>query len=63
MTDIIVPGDLVVFAYEHRYRMVLVAEIRRTAAGHEILTGLDEDRNAFRSFRVDRVSNKIKKVK
>lgn len=48
-------GELVCFGYEHRFRLVLVEKVWRSYAGHQLLTGLDEDRNETRTFRVDRI--------
>lgn len=48
-------GQLVCFGYEHRYRLVLVAKVWRSKAGDQLITGLDEDRNDVRTFRVDRI--------
>jgi predicted DNA-binding transcriptional regulator YafY len=65
----VTPGDLVVFTYsdselgELSTRSVLVAEFKVTQAGNTLLVGLDEDRNEIRSFRLDRVSGRIRKVK
>lgn len=58
-------GEIVCFAYQHEYRNVLVAEFKVTREGNTLLVGLDEDRNDFRSFRVDRIgrNSTIKKVK
>lgn len=50
-----VEGDLVCFGYEHRYRLVLIAKIWESKAGDCLITGLDEDRNDMRTFRVDRI--------
>lgn len=68
MADTTVPledlvGEIVCIAYQHEYRNVLVAEFRVTREGNTLLVGLDEDRNDWRAFRVDRIGNKIKKVK
>lgn len=48
-------GCLVVFGYEHRFRLVLIGKIWESKAGDQLLTGLDEDRNEMRTFRVDRI--------
>jgi len=48
-------GQLVCFGYEHRFRLVLVDKIWFSKAGDQLLTGLDEDRNEIRTFRVDRI--------
>lgn len=48
-------GVLVCFGYEHRYRLVLVDRVWRSKAGDQLITGLDEDRNDVRTFRVDRI--------
>lgn len=48
-------GQLVCFAYEHQYRLVLVDKVWYSKAGDELITGLDEDRNEIRTFRVDRI--------
>lgn len=50
-----IEGKLVCFAYEHRYRLVLVAKVWQSKAGDVLITGLDEDRNEMRTFRVDRI--------
>ena len=48
-------GQLVCFGYEHRYRLVLVDRVWLSKAGDQLITGLDEDRNDVRTFRVDRI--------
>ncbi len=48
-------GTLVCFGYEHRYRLVLVDRVWYSQAGDQLITGLDEDRNDVRTFRVDRI--------
>jgi predicted DNA-binding transcriptional regulator YafY len=48
-------GQLVCFGYEHRYRLVLVDKVWVSKAGDQLITGLDEDRNDVRTFRVDRI--------
>lgn len=48
-------GCLVCFGYEHRYRLVLVGKVWTSKAGDQLITGLDEDRNDIRTFRVDRI--------
>lgn len=56
-------GQLIVFPYEHRYRLVLVARVWESKAGDQLITGLDEDRNELRTFRVDRIKGgRIKRV-
>jgi predicted DNA-binding transcriptional regulator YafY len=50
-----IEGQLVCFGYEHRFRLVLVDKVWTSKAGDELITGLDEDRNALRTFRVDRI--------
>lgn len=58
-------NHIVCVPYAHEYRLVLVADVRVTKDGNVLLVGLDEDRNEFRSFRVDRIPKKhtIKVVK
>lgn len=53
----------VAFAYDHTYRAVEITRVWLSGEGHVILTGVDLDADAYRSFRLDRVTNKIKKVK
>src|SRR5690606_14944100 len=48
-------GKIVCFGYEHRYRLVLVDRVWQSKAGDQLITGLDEDRNDVRTFRVDRI--------
>lgn len=48
-------GKLVCFGYEHRFRLVLVDKVWKSYAGNLLITGLDEDRNDVRTFRVDRI--------
>lgn len=48
-------GQLVCFGYEHRYRLVLVDRVWYSKEGKQLITGLDEDRNDVRTFRVDRI--------
>lgn len=55
-------GQLVCFGYEHRYRLVLVDRVWRSKAGDQLITGLDEDRNDIRTFRVDRIIRKKVRV-
>lgn len=57
-------GQLVCFGYEHRYRLVLVDRVWNSKAGDQLITGLDEDRNDVRTFRVDRIiRGKVRVVK
>lgn len=53
MNDLI--GKIVCFGYEHRYRLVLVDRVWHSKEGKQLITGLDEDRNDVRTFRVDRI--------
>ena len=55
-------GTLVCFGYEHRYRLVLVDRVWYSKAGDQLITGLDEDRNDIRTFRVDRIIRKKVRV-
>lgn len=48
-------GQIVCFGYEHRYRLVLVDRVWSSKEGNQLITGLDEDRNDVRTFRVDRI--------
>lgn len=48
-------GKIVVFGYQHEFRLVLVEKVWKSYAGDVLITGLDEDRNDIRSFRVDRI--------
>lgn len=57
-----IEGQLVCFGYEHRYRLVLVDRVWRSKAGDRLITGLDEDRNDIRTFRVDRIIRKKVRV-
>jgi predicted DNA-binding transcriptional regulator YafY len=50
-----IEGQLVCFGYEHRFRLVLVDRVWYSKAGNQLITGLDEDRNDIRTFRVDRI--------
>lgn len=50
----------VCFAYQHEYRVVDVSTVRMTKDGNWIVTGVDVDKGEYRSFRVDRIQNKIK---
>ena len=55
MIDQRLEGQLACFGYEHRFRLVLVAKVWESKAGDQLITGLDEDRNEMRTFRVDRI--------
>lgn len=57
-----IEGQLVCFGYEHRYRLVLVDRVWSSKAGDRLITGLDEDRNDIRTFRVDRIIRKKVRV-
>lgn len=57
-----ITDQIVCFAYEHRYRLVLVQRVWQSLAGHILITGLDEDRNDFRTFRVDRIKGRVRIV-
>ncbi len=48
-------GQIVCFGYQHEYRLVLVDKVWYSKAGDQLITGLDEDRNDVRTFRVDRI--------
>lgn len=72
MADLILPAVLtgplpvtVSFAYDHAYRAVEVTRVWLSSEGHVILTGVDLDYDAYRSFRLDRIPPRttIKKVK
>lgn len=52
----------IVFAYEHRYRVVDEPTVRQTLEGHTIITGIDPDKGEYRSFRVDRIVGGIRNV-
>lgn len=56
------PHVPVVFTYEHRYRRVDVERVWRSKEGHILLTGWDLDRDEYRSFRVDRIKGKIRRL-
>jgi len=66
--DRLVEGSKVTFAYEHRYRVV---EITRgpwqSKNGNWLVTGIDQDRltedgHGIRSFRIDRITNKVARI-
>ena len=54
--------DRLVFAYEHRYRVLDDVQVRVTKDRNILLVGVDPDKNEFRSFRVDRIQGRIKHV-
>jgi len=61
---IVTPDDLVTFPYPDHHRVVLVTRVWQSAAGDDLITGLDEDRNEMRTFRVDRIpAQRVRKVK
>lgn len=68
-TDTLPPHVEVVFAYEHRYRVVLATRIWQSKAGNWLVTGLDPDRPGedgqpqYRTFRADRIQGGIRFVK
>ena len=62
MTEQTKPRVPVVFAYEHRYRRVDVERVWTSKEGHVLITGWDLDRDEYRSFRVDRIKGKIRRL-
>lgn len=50
------------FAYEHRYRVLDDAVVKVTKDHNLLLTGFDPDKGEFRSFRIDRIKGKIRHV-
>lgn len=56
-------GDRICFAYDHRYRALDVKRIWHSRAGYELITGIDPDKDEYRTFRVDRIARgKVKVV-
>lgn len=54
--------DRLAFAYEHRYRVLDDAVVKVTKDRNLILVGVDPDKGEFRSFRIDRIKGKIRRV-
>ena len=52
----------VVFAYEHRYRVLDVDRVWQSKAGDHLLSGYDPDKGEYRTFRFDRIKGKIRYV-
>ena len=50
------------FAYDHRYRILDDPEVKVTKGFKILLVGVDPDKGEFRSFRVDRIKGKIRHV-
>lgn len=61
-------GAKVAFAYEHQYRVVeIIRGPWQSKAGDWLITAVDQDRiledgHGIRSFRIDRIHNKISEV-
>lgn len=61
--DRLVAGAKVAFAYEHQYRVVeITSGPWQSKAGDWLITGIDVDKAEYRSFRIDRIHNKISEV-
>lgn len=58
-----VPSVRACFAYQHEYRVVDVESIWTSRDGKLIITGIDAKTGEYRSFRADRIQNKIRLVK
>lgn len=56
-------GETVCIAYAHEYRVIEVTRVWTSKDGHQLITGVDVDKDEFRTFRVDRIQNKIKSVR
>lgn len=52
----------IVFAYEHRYRVLDVERVWRSKDGNDLITGIDPDKGEYRSFRVDRIQGRVRLV-
>lgn len=52
----------VVFAYAHQYRVLDQFHVKTSAAGDDLLVGVDPDKGEWRSFRVDRIQGRVKIV-
>jgi|RhiMetdeSRZDD1v2_1073273.scaffolds.fasta_scaffold757141_2 predicted DNA-binding transcriptional regulator YafY len=50
------------FAYEHRYRVLDDWTVRVTKDRNVLLVGVDPDKGEFRSFRVDRIKGRIRRL-
>lgn len=48
------------FAYEHQYRVVDVTRVWTSAAGDQLITGVDPDKAEYRTFRVDRIKGRVR---
>lgn len=48
------------FAYEHQYRVVDVTRVWTSSAGDQLITGVDPDKEEFRTFRVDRIQGRVR---
>lgn len=52
----------IAFVYNHRHRLVDDPEVRFTKDRSLIITGTDADHGKVRTFRVDRITGKIKHI-
>lgn len=48
-------GDRICFAYDHCYRVVDVERLWTSKDGNDLITGVDPDKDEYRTFRVDRI--------
>lgn len=48
-------GDRICFAYDHCYRVVDVKRLWTSKDGNDLITGVDPDKDEYRTFRVDRI--------
>lgn len=53
---------MIAFVYNHRHRVLRDPEVRFTRGFDLIITGTDVDHGKVRTFRVDRITGRIKHV-
>ena len=56
------PSIRICFAYQHEYRVVDAERIWQSKDGNWLITGIDVDKQEYRSFRLDRIGNRIRYI-
>ncbi len=56
------PSVRICFAYTHEYRLVEATRVWQSKEGNWLISGVDVDKDEFRTFRADRIQNTIRFV-
>lgn len=56
------PSVRIAFAYQHEYRVVDAERVWKSKAGDWLITGVDVDKQEYRTFRADRIGNTLRFV-